>query len=134
MTDPMTPERLAEIEARVDAATPGPWHARDRGIGHELHHGAADDCKQNWCEDVNGEHRETFRRGDAEFIAAARNDVPALLAEVRRLQAAAERVRELLAEWSVTTPSGPFPDRAVIDVDAEMLAPLKAALDGPDHD
>ena len=27
MTDPMTPERLAEIEARANAATEGPWEA-----------------------------------------------------------------------------------------------------------
>ena len=94
MTEPMTPERLAEIEARVEDATEGPWHAWDRGIGYELHLGAAAKCGQIRCEDVNGEFRETFKRADAAFIAAARTDVPDLLAEVRRLQAAVERVRD----------------------------------------
>ena len=85
MTDPMTPERLAEIEARAEAATEGPWEAWDRGIGFEVHVNA--EC-------LNSEFRETFRQADAEFIAAARTDVPDLLAEVRRLQAAVERVRD----------------------------------------
>ena len=85
MTEPMTPERLAEIEARAEAATEGPWHAWGRGIGFELHLGAAAKCGQIRCEDVNGEFRETFKRADAAFIAAARTDVPDLLAEVRRL-------------------------------------------------
>ena len=85
MTDPMTPERLAEIEARAEAATEGPWEAWDRGIGFEVHVNG---------EGLNSEFRETFRQADAEFIAAARTDVPALLAEVRRLQAAVERVRD----------------------------------------
>ena len=76
MTDPMTPERLAEIEARAEAATEGPWEAWDRGIGFEVHVNA--EC-------LNSEFRETFRQADAEFIAAARTDVPDLLAEVRRL-------------------------------------------------
>ena len=92
MSEPMTPERLAEIEARAEAATEGPWHAWGRGIGFELHLGAAAKCGQIRCEDVNGEFRETFKRADAAFIAAARTDVPALLAEVRRLQDAAQAI------------------------------------------
>ena len=72
----MTPERLAEIEARANAATPGPWEAWDRGIGFEVHVNG---------EELNSEFRETFRQADAEFIAEARTDVPALLVEVRRL-------------------------------------------------
>lgn len=46
---------------------------------------------------------------DAEFIAHARADVPALLAEVRRLRAAAERVRalhELYCAGSITALDG----------------------------
>lgn len=45
--------------------------------------------------------------------------------------AAIERVRALVSAWQNTTPaSGPFPERAVIDVDVEIIAPLLAALDG----
>lgn len=93
MSDPMTPEHLAEIEACANAATEGPWHAWDRGIGYELHLGVAAKCEPSRCEDVNGEFRETFKQADAEFIAHARTDVDNLVAEVRRLQDAIERVR-----------------------------------------
>jgi hypothetical protein len=68
------PEELGAIEARAAAATEGPWEAKhdvvvagDGFIAAETYH-------------------DTFE-ADAIFIAAARDDVPALLSEVRRLQA-----------------------------------------------
>ena len=67
-------DRLDEIEARADAATPGAWEAWDRGIGFEVHVNG---------EGLNSEFRETFRQADAEFIAAARTDVPQLVAALR---------------------------------------------------
>ena len=93
MTDPMTPERLAEIEARANAATQGPWEWHPyMGSGatlakpnHPFHELNILKTTDDWPPVA----------ADAEFIAAARTDVPALLAEVRRLQAAVERVREL---------------------------------------
>ena len=117
MTDPMTPERMAEIEARANAATPGPWEAWDRGIGFEVHVNG---------EELNSEFRETFRQADAEFIAEARTDVPALLAEVRRLQAAVERVREL------HVPDGEGFCRAC-DYGTQHPCPTIAALDGDEQ-
>ena len=96
MTDPITPERLAEIEARANAATEGPWMAGTvEGIDYGAVYGApeTDECGITaipWLVDDLSRYP-----GTAEFIAAARTDVPALLAEVRRLQAAVERVREL---------------------------------------
>lgn len=76
----ISPEQLDLIEARADAATEGPW-----------------------AEDHEGETAVTFRcykikqkdyplmviatDPDAEFIGYAREDVPLLIAEVRRLQA-----------------------------------------------
>jgi hypothetical protein len=75
---PITAERLAEIEARANAATPGPWWPEHRGVmaeGVEI----VDDCAvAGW--DVYPENQA--------FIAAARIDVPDLVAEVRRLTAA----------------------------------------------
>ena len=93
MTDQMTPERLDEIEARANAATQGPWEwhpymgsgatlAKPNRPFHELNILKTTD---DWPPVA----------ADAEFIAAARTDVPALLAEVRRLQDAVERVRAL---------------------------------------
>jgi len=74
-SDPMTAERLAEIKARVEAATPGEWTIEERFFVI-----APDLLTIASC------------RGDAEatFIAHARSDIPALVAEVERLRAQVE--------------------------------------------
>lgn len=36
MSEPMTDERLVELERLSEAATPGPWYAWDRGVGFEI--------------------------------------------------------------------------------------------------
>ena len=82
----MSADRLEEIKARADAATEGPWHAWDRGIGWEVHKGEG--CapgRRPPCDDLNGEFRGTFTQPDAKFIAAAREDVPWLVSEIERL-------------------------------------------------
>lgn len=79
--------RLDDIQAQLDAATPGERKAWDRGIGYEVHQ--ADD----WP--LNDRHRETFAKGDAEFIAAAPENTRYLLDLVRKQQAGMDAVREL---------------------------------------
>lgn len=71
---------LDSIEARANAAAPGPWKLR-------VH--LEDDM--SWLigpRDCDAEFYDT----DAYFIANARTDVPALVAEVRRLRARLELV------------------------------------------
>lgn len=70
---------LEAIEARANAADLGPWTAHDDGLV--------------WAERVGDPVSGSAEQPNAEFIAAARADVPALAAEVRRLRAelAAER-------------------------------------------
>ena len=87
-------DQLAAIEARAHAATEGPW---------ETHDG---DVVQSYDIAVKtGEHSyeregiipgEYVRDNDAEFIAHARTDVPALLALVRDQQAKLYRANELV--------------------------------------
>ena len=82
----MTPADLAEIEARLNAATPGPWRLAI----------ACDEYGQD-------ESKSTVRAGyvdvcmadnaDATFIAHAPTDIAALLAEVRRLTPTAKVAR-----------------------------------------
>jgi hypothetical protein len=72
----MTDEELTGIEARANAATPGPWEAQH----------SYDDCWWLGGPEANGP--DMLPQGDAEFIAHARADVPALVAEVRRLREA----------------------------------------------
>lgn len=100
---PMTPEELDAIELRAAAATPGPWaeddgHIFSRPLTYERHAaimrrmagspephpdgdrdaplGAVATCSQDF---------PNFE-ADSEFIAAARSDVPALVAEVEALR------------------------------------------------
>jgi hypothetical protein len=104
----MTPEEMNDIEARCNAATPGPW---EPGQGWLLKDGRS--APVNWPswgavggtvaltglaakqehlgvtthEAVHSPHvGANDSAADAAFIAAARTDVPALIAEVRRLR------------------------------------------------
>lgn len=77
----MTEEQLKAIEARAKAATPGPWFVdtdkcvyRDRPNDELI----ADPSQTN--------------PADAEFIAHAREDIPKLVEEVRRLKAGPAKV------------------------------------------
>lgn len=90
MTDPMTAAELDAIEQRADAATEGPWIAEYGEQGHCVIPGDAQSTREAVV--VTRLYRQA---ADAAFIAAARDDVPRLLAGVRRLQAADERVRAL---------------------------------------
>ena len=85
----MTPERLAEIRARAEAATEGPWEATwEEGddwwsiTGAPQRVGA--DGPWALCPEVaTSDARDP---ADATFIAHARTDVPDLVAEIERLR------------------------------------------------
>lgn len=83
----MNVKELAEIKARAEAATPGPWSDRyvigDEGGGPK--HRVTFRLLSGLTGDITGHCRRT---PDAAFIAHAREDVPALVAEVERLRAA----------------------------------------------
>lgn len=67
-----TDGELARLQALADEASPGPWNTEGR-----------------WVMNATGsEVAEIVMLDDAEFIAAARAAVPALIAELRRLRAA----------------------------------------------
>ena len=77
----MDAKYLAEIKAREQAATPGPWKVGISALitdanGHALFFG--EDAK-----------------GNADFIAHARTDIPALISEV-------EQMTKQLEEWRTT--------------------------------
>ena len=97
----MTPERLAEIRARVEAATPGPWqwvnwandipeHPADWLVSppETRPHGPSE-----WFPDLQNLLIHAPTDADAEltladrsFVAHAREDVPALLAYIAELE------------------------------------------------
>lgn len=76
----MTPEQLAEIKARVDAATGGKWFYNGEGIvgGGGL----------EWVAQTFSKRETDFPNHEAngEFIAHARQDIPALLAYIAELE------------------------------------------------
>jgi len=88
------PPDLAAIEARAAAAPGGYWVVLDRGVW--IPWSAPDDAqsRSGWdtgrylaVEDGDWHGSGEPPRALWEFIAAARQDVPALVAEVRRLRA-----------------------------------------------
>lgn len=113
---------LAAIEARCNAATPGPWrvgYATGRctlphvhGVGdcdyrvswwdeEQLHDitrdapvGAPYDDAVKVCGNYNVESGGVVHECDAAFIAHAREDIPALLARVRELEARLAALRD----------------------------------------
>jgi len=119
-------ERLAEIRARVEAATPGPWvadppvakvdnnwnrwtvmHPTDGRLGTWFVASLVPDVDR--LQDVEQEH------SDAEFIAHARQDVPDLLDTMDVLIQQLATVENLAADILV----------AAIDGDEQVLKPLR---------
>jgi hypothetical protein len=113
-------QELAEIEARANAALPGPWQIRCLDYKGKMDHFTYDkDGKQIFkpafevdYTDENGERDSIETLGDyecgalekpnAEFIAHARTDVPRLIAEVRETRAALKQARqEIEAAYAV---------------------------------
>lgn len=82
----MNAEQLQVIKERADKAACSPWEFRDENEGTEyfpfwvISKDGADSGE--WLAEVH-----VGDVSDAEFIAHAREDVPALIAEVERLQA-----------------------------------------------
>lgn len=116
-------EYLDAIEARATAATAGPWHWGDgdmchmagNTIGPEINHVAA------YAESP----------GDAEFIAHARTDVPALVAALRAVLG----VEQDLARWAEANrsfsedPSAPPHEWIYHDAYAEAGRQLRVAIE-----
>lgn len=95
----MTDERLAEIEAREKVATHGPWNYS--GVPYNLYEdptifGPNDEYIAQTVYDMQSGSQNHNIDEDTIFIAHARQDVPDLIAEVRRLQ------DELRLEKSIT--------------------------------
>ena len=79
----MTDAELSEIESRANAATPGPWAKGCNRYGeHSVYGPEHEDVTPAYTDHMHG---ESMMEEDATFIAHAREDVPKLIAEIRRL-------------------------------------------------
>ena len=93
-TEALSPERLAEIREREQAATRGPWNVtEDRELLTRWV------SSEDGALDIGFGYVGNRTQDDAAFVAAARTDVPALLAEIDRLTALLEFEREDIATW-----------------------------------
>lgn len=90
MTDPR--KTLARIRKRADAATEGPWEVEHHYNGFSGEHFVSEVHPTVECEGDGG--GGILREADAELIAAARTDVPRLVAALEAVLArhAAEHV------------------------------------------
>lgn len=87
--DPMPQERLDAIQERADNATTGPW------VRWEGWDDADNSVSSDGREDAPTIADLITEKADAEFISRAREDVPALLAEVERLRDELAKAREV---------------------------------------
>lgn len=94
--EPMSAERLAEIDGRFAGTSEGEWlyFPEDSSV-----------CAMDGvipCEVADLSNNSADEpQGDGEFIAHAHQDVPDLLAEVKRLKAVEAELRELLGCFGV---------------------------------
>jgi|SRR5919197_2168726 hypothetical protein len=95
----LSEDDLERIAARADRASPGPWESfvegRDHFAGDDFIRtgGVDDDAPDMYVSLAGGRvgpRSVPAGANDLDFIAAARQDVPRLVAEVRRLQALLE--------------------------------------------
>lgn len=103
MTEPLTKAEIAEMRARCEAATPGPW--TDVRPGRDAETGfskgvivAAVAPRQGIYADPPG---GSYPAADQSFIAHARTDLPRLLDELERMR---EALREIAHECDPTDP------------------------------
>lgn len=85
MAEPiLTDEELAEIESRADRARKGPWlsfiEGRDHDSGSDFIQVGAGAARSDDIELLGATGT------DQDFIAGARQDIPRLVAEVKRLR------------------------------------------------
>ena len=104
----LTDAELGAIEARCAAATPGPWRSwiegRDHTSGDSVITSRAHDIYLSPPPSHAAPH-------DQDFIAAARQDIPRLIAEVRRLRRLLHESADHMTVEDAGEIAAPVPDR-----------------------
>ncbi len=86
----MTPDELAAIEARLQAATPGPWTEvpnYNEWLGGWRASGPVEPSWDYKLDEPCQERSEAQAAADQAFVNSAREDVPRLVARIRELEA-----------------------------------------------
>ena len=108
----MNEKELAEIEERAAKATEGRWIFQKAWATSDI------------LDDTGADIASNVERRNADFVAHARQDVPALVEEVRRLNAENARLRAALCFYSNDSTYS----MSIIDKDRGQIA--KNALKG----
>ncbi|WP_394436174.1 hypothetical protein [Streptomyces sp. SGAir0957] len=105
MTERLSPQRETEIRERAEAATPGPWKVENDYC----------DCSEYGCSHppfavafgpfTSFENTTDRHHYDADFSGHAREDVPALLAELAAVRAERDEARAELAKYVGSEPT-----------------------------
>jgi hypothetical protein len=87
----VTDDELRQIEARLAAASPGPWtsyvEGRDHTSGDDFIRVSEDNAEPDlYLSRAVAGGVVPASTADQDFIAHARQDIPALIAEIRRLR------------------------------------------------
>lgn len=97
----MTPEELAHLKEAHAAATPGPWCFNTFGHHAEI----VDDQNDLVLEMGSANTMDAQEHLDGYLVVEARNALPALLAEIERLQARERILAARLARVNQLNPS-----------------------------
>lgn len=142
----MTEEELQAIEARLQATSKAPWRfrfgterrpiAKTKAVRERRAREVALLNRYDWVWDaynrailgtpMNDILRDRRRTADLEFVAHAREDVPVLLAEVRRLQSNRAKLIEALQDLVDRTLDG---DQGEVTTRAHLEAQAILASD-----
>jgi hypothetical protein len=132
MSAPLTSERLAEIAARAEAATPGPWGShRDLAgvytvqVNPRVIPGFGSVTEGDVAQILTREDDKAY--ANVRFIAHAREDVPALLARIAELEDFKRRVIEEVEEFEDAANDDP----ATPPVARHMIRLLRMAMAEP---
>jgi len=92
-------DELDAIEARANAASEGPWVV----VENALFAGDIEEARAMGYLDVHGPGIHLYNEGalaneDADFIAHARTDVPALVAELRQVRQERANLKQMLSQ------------------------------------
>lgn len=131
---PLSAERLAEIRARAEAATPGPWRQDVMYVDAVVPQGRPGGEVIIQCyPTVRHLNAVVPVKANAAFVAHSRKDVPELLAEIERLtaerrwyQRAAAEMRQMLHEAEDREQAL---DQAVVRLEQELAAGREALID-----
>lgn len=97
----ITQDQIQQIKDRAEAATAGPWEFRENEFnmdGDNGDHIGAIRSLDWWIAAIDDAGWDEDAKANATFIAAARSDIPALIAHIEALQAEVADLDKALGE------------------------------------